>query len=263
MSGRSDGGAASSIFRLTRSVDKVGRKTEMTRVIARLQFESRAFAGTAADQFNKPARAADTRHGERRRGQCRNAPARDGRGRLAEIGGLGLSAPTAQRNADRARAFGGELKATRGGHRQARDFCDHGAKPAMPQAFLATGEHRLFIAAFEIDDTVGLQANLRESWSKQVRPGDAPEDLALNAGRNSGREESGRCIIDRTIVAASDLMQRTEGEAPTRLVVSPLQRGQTAILLRRAYAGLRSAGPGRAEMQERTQAARSTIDLYG
>jgi hypothetical protein len=65
MSGVSGGGAVAPAFRLTRSVDKVGRKTEMTRGIARLQFEIRAFAGAAADQFHQPARAADTRDGQR------------------------------------------------------------------------------------------------------------------------------------------------------------------------------------------------------
>jgi hypothetical protein len=52
MSGASSGGAVSPAFRLTRSVDKVGRKTEMTRGIARLQFEIRALAGATPDQFH-------------------------------------------------------------------------------------------------------------------------------------------------------------------------------------------------------------------
>jgi hypothetical protein len=64
MSGVSGGGAVSPAFLLTRSVDKVGRKTEMTRGIARLQFEICTLAGAAADQFHEPARAADTRDGE-------------------------------------------------------------------------------------------------------------------------------------------------------------------------------------------------------
>ena len=64
--GVSGGGAVSPAFRLTRSVDKAGRKTEMTRGIARLQFEICALASAAADQFHEPARTADTRDGERR-----------------------------------------------------------------------------------------------------------------------------------------------------------------------------------------------------
>src|ERR1700734_3338902 len=85
MSGVSGGGAVSPAFRLTRSVDNVGRKTEMTRGIARLQFEICALPGAAADQFHEPARAPDTRDGERRRRQGRNPPARGGGRRLPEI----------------------------------------------------------------------------------------------------------------------------------------------------------------------------------
>src|SRR5579875_1396736 len=98
ISGVSGGGAVSTAFRLTRSVDKVGRKTEMTLVIARLQFEIRALAGAATDQLDQPARPADARDGKRRRRQRRDAPAGRGGGRLAEIRCLGLPAPTAQRD---------------------------------------------------------------------------------------------------------------------------------------------------------------------
>ena len=82
MSGVSGGGAASVAFRLTRSVDKVGRKTEMTLVIARLQFEICALAGAATDQLNQPAGPTDSRHRERGGGQHRYAPARRGGGGL-------------------------------------------------------------------------------------------------------------------------------------------------------------------------------------
>src|SRR5271170_5003849 len=93
ISGASGGGAVSPAFRLTRSVDKVGRKTEMTRGIARLQFEIRALAGAAADQFHQPARAAYAWDGELCRGERRDAPARGGGCRLAKIGCLGLPPP--------------------------------------------------------------------------------------------------------------------------------------------------------------------------
>jgi hypothetical protein len=66
ISGVSGRGAVSAAFRLTRSVDKVGRKTEMTRVIARLQFEISALAGAATDQLDQPTRPTDTR--DRKRG---------------------------------------------------------------------------------------------------------------------------------------------------------------------------------------------------
>src|SRR5271170_1449734 len=133
ISGVSGGGAVPSAFRLTRSVDKVGRKTEMTRGIARLQFEIRALAGAAADQLHEPTRTAHTRDGERRRRQRRDSPARGGGCRLAEIGRLGLPPPPTKRDADRPRPFGGEVESPRGGHGQARDLRHHSPEAAVPQ----------------------------------------------------------------------------------------------------------------------------------
>jgi hypothetical protein len=112
-SGVSRGGAASPDFRLTRSVDKVGRKSETTRVIARLQFEIRAFAGAATDEFDQPSRPTNARNGERRRGQRGHAPTRHCGRRLAEIGGLGLPPPAPDGQADRARGFGPQAEAAR------------------------------------------------------------------------------------------------------------------------------------------------------
>ena len=228
-SGASAGGAASPDFRLTRSVDKVGRKSEMTRVIARLQFEIRAFAGAAADQLDKPARAADARNGERRRRQRRNAPARRGGRGLAEIGRLGLPPPAAQRDADRAGAFGGELKPPRSGHRQARDFADDGAESAVAQAFFKAGEDRLVVAALKIDDAIGLQAGLGERRREEIRPRDAPEHLALGAGGDAGCEQGRRGAIDRAVSAAGYFMQSAEWEAAAResRVQSATPKGKT------------------------------------
>ena len=126
-------------FRLTRSVDKVGRKTEMTLVIARLQFEICAFAGATADQLDKPARSADPWDREWRRWQRRDAPARRGRGGLTEIDRLGLAAPTAQCDADGAGTFGGKLKPPRGGHRQARDLPHDSPESAVTQPLFKAG----------------------------------------------------------------------------------------------------------------------------
>ena len=142
----------------------------MTLVIARLQFEIRAFAGAATDQLDQPAGPADARNGKRRRGQRRNAPARRGGCGLPEVGSFGLTPPAPQGDADRARTFGGKLKPPRGGHRQARHFRDHGAEPGVPQALLEAGEDRLVVAAFEIDDAIGFQTGLRERRREKVRP---------------------------------------------------------------------------------------------
>jgi hypothetical protein len=145
MSGASGGGAVSPVFRLTRSVDKVGRKTEMTRVIARLQLKIGALAGAATDQLDQPARPPDPRNGEWYGGQRRDAPARGGGRRLPEIRRLGLSAPAPQRDAERPRSFGGELEPPRSGHRQAGDFGHHGAQPTVPKPLFKASEDGLVV----------------------------------------------------------------------------------------------------------------------
>ena len=175
-------------FRLTRSVDKVGRKTEMTLVIARLQFEICALASAAADQLDQPARSADARDGERRRRYRRDAPAGRGGGGLAEIGRLGLAAPTAQCDADSAGAFGGKLKPPRGGHRQARDLRHDSPESAVTQALFKAGEDCLLVAALKIDDAVRLQAGLREGWREEIWSSDTPEHLSSCARGDTGSE---------------------------------------------------------------------------
>ncbi len=122
MSGVSGGGAASPTINLNLSVPRVGRKTGMTLVIARLQFEIRALARRAADELDEPPRTPHPRQGQRRRGQGGDPPPRRGC-RLSEIRRLSPATPTTQRNAEISRAFGGELeRPPRCGHRKARDL---------------------------------------------------------------------------------------------------------------------------------------------
>ncbi len=78
MSGVSGGGAASPTINLNLSVPRVGRKTGMTLVIARLQFEIRALARRAADELYEPPRTLHARQGQRRRGQGGDPPPRRG-----------------------------------------------------------------------------------------------------------------------------------------------------------------------------------------
>ena len=106
--------------------------------------------------------------------------------------------------------FRRELQPPRGGHRQARDLGDDGAEPAMPQPFLHAGEHGLVVAGLDIDHPVGSEAGLGERRREQVRARDAPEHLALGAGRDAGGEQRRRRAIDRAVATAGDLVQRAE-----------------------------------------------------
>ena len=86
----------------------------------------------------------------------------------------------------------------------------HGAEAAVPQAFLKAGEDGLLIAAFEIDDAVGVQPSMRERRRKQVQSRETPQHFAARAGGDPCRKKRSRRAINRAVAAASDLMQRAE-----------------------------------------------------
>ena len=84
----------------------------------------------------------------------------------------------------------------------------------MPQAFLKAGEDGLLVAAFKIDDAVGVQPGLRERRRKQVPSYEAPEHLAARAGGNPRGKKRGSCAVDRAVAAAGDLMQCAKRQRP-------------------------------------------------
>lgn len=129
---------------------------------------------------------------------------------MSEVGGLGLPPPAANRDADRAGSFGGEVKAPGCRHRQPRHFGDDGAKTAMTQAFLETGQQRLVVTGFDIDDAAGKQAGLRQGRGEQILSRHAPQHLALGASRDSGGEQCCRRAVDRTVAATRHLMERAK-----------------------------------------------------
>jgi hypothetical protein len=142
--------------------------------------------------------------------QRANAPARNSRGWLPKIGGVALSAPTTNTDADGARIFRGKLKTARRRHGQTRHLGDNCAERAMPQPLLETGEQRLLIARH---DAVGQETGLGDGGRKEILPGDTPQHPTFCARRNSGGEERSGRTIDRTIAAAGHFMQCAEGQA--------------------------------------------------
>ena len=106
------------------------------------------------------------------------------------------------------------MESPRGGHGQARDLRHHGAQAPVPQAFFKAGEDGLLVAAFEIDDAVGVQPGLRERRRKQVQSRETPEHLAARAGGDPCGKKRGGRAVDRAIAAASDLMQCAKRQRP-------------------------------------------------
>lgn len=86
----------------------------------------------------------------------------------------------------------------------------------MTKTLLHTGEDRLVVVSFDIDDAIGLESCLREGRRKQVSFSDAPEHLSLCAGSNPSAEKSRRSAVDRAISATSDFVQRSHCEAASR-----------------------------------------------
>src|ERR1700730_3669481 len=205
-SGASAGGAAAPNFLLTRSVDQLGRKSETTLGITGLHFEIGAFTGAAPDQFELPSGASNAGNRQLGCGERADPPARDGRRRLSEVGGLGMSPTAADDDADGAGAFGGKLKAAGGRHREPGHFCYDGAEAAVPQTLLETDEHSLFVSRFDIDQAIGREPGLREGRGEQVRARDAPQHLPPSARGNSHRKKRRGGAVDRAVAAAGHLM---------------------------------------------------------
>jgi len=162
-----------------------------------------------------PARPSYAWNRQWRRRQVRNAPARDGRGRLTEVSGFRLAPPAADDDADGTGRLGGELQAARGRHGQFRDICDCSAKPAMAKALLETGERGLLIARFHVDDAAGFEAGLSERRGEEIGPSHAPKNRPLRAGGDAGREERRSCTIYSAVAASGHFMQCPESEATT------------------------------------------------
>ena len=86
----------------------------------------------------------------------------------------------------------------------------------MPQAFFKAGEDGLLVAAFEIDDAVGVQPGLRERRRKQVQSRETPEHFAARASSDPCCKKRGGRAVNRAVAAASDLMQCAKRQRPAR-----------------------------------------------
>ena len=130
--------------------------------------------------------------------------------RLSEIGGLGLTPPPPDRDADRAGGFRRELQPPRRRHRQPRDLGDHGAQPLMTQPLLEAGQHGLVVAALDVDHARRRQARLGHRRREKIGARQAPQHLATRSRSDPGGEQRCRGAVDCAIAAASDFVQRAE-----------------------------------------------------
>ncbi|MBB4443476.1 hypothetical protein GGE15_006778 [Rhizobium esperanzae] len=202
--------------RLILSVDSVGRKTDTTRGIAGTYFKFRGFSRSCSDQFRQPARAPDARHGKRFGRKNADPPPRRGSGGLTKIRSLGRAPPSSKRNSDRSRRFSRKLQPSGSRHRQSHQLGDDGAKPAKTQTLLEIREHILFPVGLNINHPVMMEARLRQCRRKQIRPCQAPKDVALCARNNPGDKQRGGCAMHRIATTTSHFVQGTASQPTAR-----------------------------------------------
>lgn len=85
----------------------------------------------------------------------------------------------------------------------------------MPQTFFHAGEDRLVVPSFDVDDAIGDEAGLGDRGCEKIGARDAPQDLALGAGRYAGAEKRRSRAINRAVSAACDFMQSAKRETAT------------------------------------------------
>ncbi len=113
-----------------------------------------------------------------------------------------------------------KLKSAGGRHGKPRNFGDHCAKSAMrsamPQSFLETGQHRLLVSRFHIDDPVRREPGQSECRREQIRAGHAPQHAPPGPRCYPGGKECSGSAVDRAVTAASHFMQRAERQSAFR-----------------------------------------------
>lgn len=128
---------------------------------------------------------------------------------MSEIGSFGLSAPSSDRDADRTGGFGRELQTSRWCHGESGDFADHAREAAVTKAFLETGQNGFFRTTFGVDHAVRMKAGLRQRGREEIAPADAPKNLPVCPGQNTGREQGRRRAVKRAIRPSCHLMEGT------------------------------------------------------
>jgi hypothetical protein len=86
----------------------------------------------------------------------------------------------------------------------------------MTQTFLETGQHRLLVTRFDINDTIRRQTYLRERWREQIGLGHAPQHFACCACGDTGCEQRRRRSVDSALAAPCNFMQAPQRQSALR-----------------------------------------------
>jgi len=137
-------------------------------------------------------------------------------------------------------------------HRQLCHFGDNGTQTAVPDPFLETGEHRLLVAGFDVDNPLRTETRLSQGRGKEVLPCEAPEDLTFGARSYAGGEQCGGGAINRAVAASRNFMQRSQQQTAVR---------QSTVNLRNAKRK-RGSSPGSLTFQHPDAPAQVVDDRF-
>ena len=109
----------------------------------------------------------------------------------------------------------GELQAAGGGEAEAAgEFADNRGEAAVSQAFLHHEQH--FLAGLSDNQPVGVQPDHQEPWAEWRIPVDNPQHRACQPCQQAGDEHCGHGGVASVETGASDLVERSPGDAPAR-----------------------------------------------
>lgn len=124
------------------------------------------------------------------------------------------------------------------------DLADDARQPRLAQALLHRDEHIGIAARLDPDHTVGMKSDEIERRSEQVAPAQAPEDRAVQPGKDAGKEDrSGRFVAQRA--AAGDLMQSARRQSRARQIIVDIRDTEGQRIVTRS--DMLDAGDARAQ----------------
>ncbi|MET3858506.1 hypothetical protein ABIE40_005663 [Rhizobium sp. OAE497] len=188
----------------------------VTAFVTSLDLDVERFSSALPHELDKPSRTTYPFHGQRRGRQPRDSPPCTCRGRIADIGNLGVAPPPPNDQTQHSLLLGRELKAPGDIHWKTTNFGHDGAQTSVSERFLERFLHGEVVRALYEHEPVRRQSDARERRCEQVGSREAPHHRTGRPCRYSRDELGRRRSPHRVVSASTHLMYRAVGEAPVR-----------------------------------------------
>jgi hypothetical protein len=111
------------------------------------------------------------------------------------------------------------LKAARGRQPKASDFADDPSEPAMPKTLFDGRQDFGLSSCLGVDDAIRMKADGGKRRGEEVTALQAPQNWALQAREDAGREQSSACAMLARSAGSHELVNGPEGEPIPRQVL--------------------------------------------